>query len=201
MTHPLGAPQFEALLRQLGPDREQAAVRYEELRRRLITVFAYRHCHNPEDLADETLDRVARKLLDNAVSPEGTDPSPFVFGVAWNVARESFRGPRTVVLPERWDPPDPAVPADTVERQEREQECLDRCLRRLAPTDRDLVLKYFRAEKRAKINERSLLARQLQVTLNALRLKIHRITVALRTCVFACVDASGPGPREMASGS
>src|SRR5262245_51931924 len=64
MTQPLNSEQFEALIQRLGPDRESAGIRYEELRHRLVTVFEYRRCHDPERLADTTLDIVARRLLE-----------------------------------------------------------------------------------------------------------------------------------------
>src|SRR5262245_11300075 len=97
MAEPLRSDQFEALLAQLGPDREVAGARYEQLRRRLMAVFEYRRCAHAEELADETLDRVARKVREMGDAFDGSDPARFVFGVAWNVARESFR--RTTPLP------------------------------------------------------------------------------------------------------
>jgi len=48
MGRPLRSEQLEALLQRLGPDREQAGLRYEQLRRGLITVFGYRNCEHPD---------------------------------------------------------------------------------------------------------------------------------------------------------
>src|SRR5262245_60780717 len=107
MVHALGPDQFEALLGRLGPDRETAGREYEQLRHRLVTIFTYRRCPHPEELADETLDRVARKLLEMGTAFEGPDPTRFVFGVAWNVAKESFHSQREVPLPVAWDPAAP----------------------------------------------------------------------------------------------
>ena len=53
---------LEALLACLGSDPEQAAQHYEQIRRKLIRLFEWRGCHNPEDLADETFNRVASQL-------------------------------------------------------------------------------------------------------------------------------------------
>jgi hypothetical protein len=44
-----------------------------------------------------------------------------------------------------------------------------------------------------KINHRSAVARQLNISANALRLRIHRITLRLRECVYHCVDGRKPG--------
>ena len=191
MMNALSPDQFEALLRHLGPDREAAGRQYERLRQRLLTVFTYRRCPQPEELADQTLDRVARKLLEMGETFEGSDPSRFVFGVAWNIAKESFHRRRDVPLPDSWDL------ADTTGRDDDDEEirsqgerCLEQCLRILADAERDLVLRYYQEEKRAKINQRSTLARALAISPNALRLRIHRITQQLRQCIANCLNAS-----------
>ena len=53
---------FDALLGWLDPNREVAGQKYEVIRRRLITIFSCRGCAEAEDLADETINRVASKL-------------------------------------------------------------------------------------------------------------------------------------------
>jgi RNA polymerase sigma factor (sigma-70 family) len=185
--------QFDALLRRLGPDREVAGARYEELRRRLLTVFTYRGCGNAEDLADETMDRVARRLAEMASDDTIPDPGPFIFGVAWNVAREAIRQHRTVALPERYDPPDPRTFGSSARDEPAEQECLDRCLRCLTAEDREVLLTYYQEQGLAKIRQRSLIARELNISSNALRLRIHRLTSRLRECVFHCLETERPG--------
>jgi DNA-directed RNA polymerase specialized sigma24 family protein len=184
----LRAEEFEALLRQLGPDRDWAGARYEQLRQRLVMVFTYRGCPNAEELADETMDRVAHRLAERPGEFEGGDPTKFILGVAWNVAHESFRRRRAVALPEDWDPVDPQDPAEEDGSADR-QECLEGCLVRLPVKHQELLLQYYAEDKRARIMGRSSLARQLAMTPNALRLKIHRMTIALRTCAFACMKA------------
>ena len=103
MTHSLNPEQFEVLLKQLSPDRDLAGAKYEQLRRRLVTILTYRGCTHPEEVADETMDRVARRLAEVAPGSEIGDSTRFVFGVAWNVAREWIRRQRTVPLPDGWD--------------------------------------------------------------------------------------------------
>lgn len=194
MMKALGTDQFEALLRHLGPDREKAGRQYEQLRGRLLAVFTYRRCPHPEELADETMDRAARKLLEIGDRFEGTDASRFVFGVAWNIAKESFHRRREVALPDTWDMEDPVRFQPDEESGDRGEGCLERCLRSLDGADRDVVLRYFQDEKRARINQRSGLARELRITPNALRLRIHRTTSQLRACVHDCLEASKPRP-------
>jgi len=197
MMSPVSTAQFEALLRHLGPDRDAAGRQYEQLRQRLLTIFTYRHCAHPEDLADETMDRVARRLLEMGERFEGSDPARFVFGVAWNVARESFHRNRDLPLPGGWDMADSSGPADETDDGSREASCLERCLARLADADRRLVLRYFQEEKRAKITERSALARELRISPNALRLRIHRLSQQLRDCVGDCLDEVTPRPMRV----
>jgi DNA-directed RNA polymerase specialized sigma24 family protein len=193
MAAPLRSEQLEALLQHLGPDRDFAGTRYEQLRRRLVVVFEYRRCPHPEELADETLDRVARRIQQMGSEFDASDPARFVFGVAWNVARESFRRVPTVPLPEKWEAPVSATPAVD---DEPEHACLDRCLKRLAPSERHLVLSYHEEERSARIRRRSELAVELGLSPNALRLKIHRLTGLLRGCVTQCMDGD-----ERAEGS
>ena len=191
---------FAALLDRLGPDRDRAGERYVELARRLRTVFQYRRCPNVDELVDETLDRAGRRLLELGDRYDGSDPERYVFGVAWNVARESFKRRSPEPLPEGKEIPD-AGP-DTDEAEELRGVCLDRCLDQLPEDDRRLALEYHQGEKGTRIRRRAALARELGVSLNALRLKLHRITRHLRECVFDCLGAGGdlasipvrPGP-------
>ena len=187
MAHTLQPEHLEALLQGLASDRDVAGERYVELSRRLRAVFLYRQCPDPDELVRETLDRAGRKLVELGSRFEGRDPAPYVFGVAWNVARESFRRPSTEPLEDGRQIAGPSS-ADAEEGAERRSVCLDRCLERLPEDDRDLALKYYQGEKRAKIRQRAALADELGVSANALRLKVHRITRRLRQCVFECMD-------------
>src|SRR5215471_5942692 len=62
MKTELTAERFGSLLVALDVDRERAGERYEDLRRTLIRFFGWRNAPFPEEHADETLNRVARKL-------------------------------------------------------------------------------------------------------------------------------------------
>ena len=74
MNQNLDKNGFAALLEALGTDSAEAGAAYEELRVRLIRFFRWNQCQFAEDLADETLDRLAGKLAGSAepiVSPAG----------------------------------------------------------------------------------------------------------------------------------
>ena len=182
----ISGAQFENFLGHLSPNREQAGVRYEQLRRRLTSLFVYRRCASPEELADETLDRVAQKLDKTPPATGQPDPAGLVFGIAWNVARESFHVRQPVPLPDGCDPLDPSPPVDEPHARDRKEDCLEECLQRLSTADRTLLLTYFEKEKRARIEHRSRLAEQLHISPNALRLRVHRMTVSVRDCTYDC---------------
>lgn len=60
---------FNLLLERLDADRELAGEEYERLRKRLVKFFLVRGCHSPEDLADETFNRVATRIEKGEVIP------------------------------------------------------------------------------------------------------------------------------------
>ena len=67
--------QFEALLRLFSENREEAGNLYEAVRRRLVQFFLSKRCDHAEQLADETLNRVARRLQE-AGSIDDVAPGP-----------------------------------------------------------------------------------------------------------------------------
>ena len=169
---------FDALLNWLDPRREQAGVKYEDIRLRLIKIFTCRGCLEPEDLADETINRVSKKLPDIKDSYEG-DPTRYFYGVANKVHLEYVR---------RKPQPIPPVVPDNADEIEKEYECLEKCIEKLRPEHRGLVLDYYQEEKRTRIDRRKKLADQLGIALNALRIRAHRIRVSLYQCVQNCVQ-------------
>ena len=145
---------------------------YPRLRRKLIVFFERRHAPGDE-LADETLLRVVQQFADGR-SVENVDG--FAFGVARHLYADWTRA-RTRPLPSSVTV---TVPAST------EARCLEKCLRRAHPDERELLEAYF-VEKR----ERSALAAGLGVTLNALRQKVCKAKARLRSCIDACIHNDG----------
>src|SRR6185436_20366300 len=58
---------FASFLEWLSPDRDRAGEEYERLRFRLTTFFAQRHCRFPDELADETINRVILKSSEQQI--------------------------------------------------------------------------------------------------------------------------------------
>lgn len=104
---------FDALLTWLDP--EQAALKYEKIRGGLIKFFTTRGAVEPEDLADETINRVAHKLKDIEKNFSG-DPEPYFYRVASFVYMEYVR--RKVPRPLLPSPADP-------NQVELEYQCLE----------------------------------------------------------------------------
>ena len=86
----LSRASFDRLLSVLDPDPQRAAERYEALRRKLTKLFQWRGCARPEDLADVTFDRAARRIEEGATVAPG-DVSAYLHGVALHVAQEHWR--------------------------------------------------------------------------------------------------------------
>ena len=178
-SHILDPVGFERLLGWLDQDRERAGLRYEEIRWRLITIFAARNCAVPEELADETIDRVARRVADIEAEYVG-DKALYFFGVANNVHHEFLKRP--------------APPKDSMRQErasddrERIHHCLEQCLGKLAADSREMILRYYSQEKQAKIELHKQMAGELGVTINTLRLRVLRLKEKLQPCVKRCVE-------------
>lgn len=180
-THVLEQAQFDQLLNWLNEDREQAALRYEEIRWRLITIFAARGCNVPEELADETIDRVARRVAEIAADYSG-EPARYFFGVANNVHHEYLKRPSP--------PPDlePTIDPDP-DAQEQIHHCLEQCLEKFSSADRAMILRYYSEAKSAKADLHRQMAGEMAITINSLRLRILRMKEKLQPCIKRCVDA------------
>src|SRR5260370_34983347 len=91
---------FDRLLMWLDPDPERAGLTYEKIRWRLVAILAARGCTCPEELADETIDRVARRVIDIRDSYVG-DQAIYFLGVMNNVHHEYLKRPMMPRPPEQ----------------------------------------------------------------------------------------------------
>ena len=175
---------FDKLLACLAAEPQLAGERYEDLRRTLLKVFEWRGALFPEDCADETLNRVARRI-DEGV--EIKDIGAYCYGVARLVLLETSKAPdsKRVALDDvELSSPRPSEDADddTVEL-----ECFEECLRQLPTDSREIIVQYYSEEKRAKINHRKRLAESLGIPLNALRSRAQRTRDKLEQCIMRCL--------------
>ena len=179
--------RFNELLAWLHQNSEQAAAAYLDLRSALVKIFAWNHCSDPEGLADEVFDRVARKLPGLKDSFEG-DPRLYFYGVAKNLIKESRKAATLQVPLDGIDCPSDSSPAEEEDTREMRSACLERCLHALPPEKRDLILSYYAREKREKIIHRAEIARRLGVSIRTLRVRILRLRLGLEDCIRRCLD-------------
>lgn len=180
---------FERLLQWLDDGVDSRGERYLEIRNRLVSYFERRGRPDPDALADETLNRVARTL-----EQEGTiqtkPPAKYCYVVARFVLLEDFRRKdRHVHL--RDSGAMKAVAAGTIRTEpddeqvmfERRLARLERCLAELRGDHRELVVDYYRDERREKIHRRRRIAARLGISMNALGIRVCRIRDKLMACM------------------
>jgi len=187
---------FTRLLDWLDGGTDSHGETYLEMRRRLVAYFDRRNRPSADALADETFNRIG-KTLETCGSIATTPQARYCYTIARFVLLEDLRRERRSVpfdevrarhSPE-WGQAADADDAATV--RERRLECLDCCLLKLKPHERELAVDYYRDSQRQRIERRRDLAARLGITMNALGIRACRIRAALETCVGACCK----GPR------
>lgn len=180
---------FDALLAQLDPDRARAGELYETIRRKLVRLFEWRGCAAPEDLADETINRVARRLAEG-IELRSSDPYGYFCGVAHLVYKEILRRAareHRALESGAW----PASPAEDEAEPDHRLDSLRHCLGLLPADQQDLILRYYQGRSdpgkggagESNIRNRQALADQLGIPMNALRIRVHRVRRKLELCV------------------
>lgn len=184
-----------ALLRFLDADADRAAAEYERIRQRLTRLFRWRGCTEAEDYTDATVDRVAR-LVAGGADVRTANRYALFYGVAVNLLREHWRSvERERQAFERLAPslasaeaPDEMLAREDAEQiHTRQQQCLRRCLDRLTPDNLALIARYYASGQTLDKHQRKAVAAELQITVNALRVRAHRVRSELRTCVERCM--------------
>ena len=177
---------FRRLLEWLDQNADSAGTRYLELRQRLVMYFERRNCLGADDLADETLNRAARRLEEVGQITDAA-PAQYCYILAKFVfleytrriqAQAAFK--KSLIVG--------AAKAETetdAERRAISLSALEQCLEKLAVGDRELILEYYRGEQRAKIDQRRALAERLGLSMNALAIRSCRLRERLASCVRA----------------
>ena len=170
------------LLAALDPDSARAANRYEELRQKLIRFFEWERSEIPDRDADETLNRVARRLAEGV---EMKSPGAFAYGIARFILREQAaeakRKERALAELSTQAKPEPNPENEAL------QDCLERCLASLPPEARWLLEKYYSGSDSERIPNRRALAGELRVGANALRNRVLRLRARLEACTGECL--------------
>ena len=184
------AQEFRLLLDRLDPVEERAWELHDNLRRKLIWFFEADFPVQAEDLAEEALDRIARKLQTDTIR----DVAEFAFGIARNLRKEvSRRNLITTRLIASGAIGQPGRSHENPEQvvihqldMDRKLACYRKCLRQLDPEDRRLLSIYYPADGTDLEERREALAQELQITLGALRTKMARLREQLEKCFAGC---------------
>jgi len=175
-----GGTPFDALLERLRCDGSDGVV-YEALRRRLIQFHRIHIPAEADELADITLDRLARKIH------EGTEVGSvplYALGIARMVLHEA----RARVARRRAAEADPTLQPDEDDAQSASDtatvmSALSACLDAAGAAARALILAYYGADGAERIATRQRLAADHGISLNALRNRALRLRDALEECV------------------
>ena len=185
---------FQQFLDWLDEGADSGGEKYLEMRRRLVSYFDRRNCSSPDELADETLNRVARKLEEVGRISDAAPPQ-YCYIVAKFVLLESFRAPEhrqtnidTLSLARQAKSNLSTSPSREAEllTQNKRMHCLEQCLRTLPVDDQKMIVDYYQGEQRSKIERRSQMAEGLGITMNALTIRACRLRAKLELCVRKC---------------
>lgn len=183
---------FHRLLEWLDEGVSSAGQKYLEMRERLVSYFDRKNCMMPDDLADETLNRVARRLEEEG-KIESETAAKYCYITARFVFMESLRGkekesvPLDDVLQKEGQKLARADDRDEKEIKEKRLNCLEHCTGKLEPANREIIVRYYYGEERVKIENRRALAGELNISVNALSIRACRIREKLEACVGKCV--------------
>lgn len=179
---------FDKLLDRFSPDRDEAGKQYQIMRSKLVRSFEFRLVDSAEDRADDTINRVARRIdegkhIDNLTA--------YMYRTAYLVYLEARKEPDHFEIDFETAPALVSEPTFEDGQQEQRQRCFDDCLNNLTTEHRELILRYYEETGRAKIERRKKLADKLSIPLNALRIRAHRIRMALEKCIAECLGRQG----------
>ena len=183
----LSTESFEDLLSLLSADRDEAGVKYEEIRSGLVRFFDFKGCADAESLADETINRVALKT-DAYDTGRTKRLAAYFYGFAANVLLEHLRSVKhEVPLLEHHD--SPRFESDPFEAEKRDT-CLSLCLEKLDGPEREMIVKYYAYEGEEKVRARERLCDDFDYSIGALHTRIFRIKSTLRVCMDRCMKKS-----------
>jgi DNA-directed RNA polymerase specialized sigma24 family protein len=182
---------FARFLAWLAPDPAQAAVEYEQFRRRMTRFFAARGCWEADQLADDVLDRVASRS-DQLYGQYVGERARFFYGVARNVYYEHLRRNAAENAAQAAHVPPAPARGCTGADPEWEDRCLAACLETLSEEDRRLLVEYYQAPSSGRAAVRRQLAEDNALTTDNLRQRTRRIRERVRTSLMRYLDVENP---------
>jgi len=185
--------RFHPLLDKMDPDRNRAGEIYTSIHRRLVKFFQWRGCQEPERWADVTIDEVAKSIVAGK-EINVSDPYLYCWGVARHVLsrcwQEQKRIKRLTETETETLIEDPTkAEQEDLESQLKEHKlsCMRQCLKKLSPTEYELIIQYYQEGNEKLKKVRKALAKKLGLKLINLRTRACRIRTKLVDCVEECV--------------
>jgi len=168
---------LDELLSWFDTDRDRASALYMELRKRLV--FYFRFYYNPEDLADETIDRVLEKFKEGKIKRFGRAEN-YIWGVARNLRNENSRKRKVFSFDDAVLDEPLKEPATWTQHDEDEDlyKAIKTAINNLDEADRELFLEYVFIDERdgkSRTEMREELAAKHKINIPNLRVKIYRI--------------------------
>jgi DNA-directed RNA polymerase specialized sigma24 family protein len=190
----LSPSAFNKFLAWLDAGEDSAGQKYVEMQHRLVAYFDRKNCLNPDELADETINRVARRLEEEGAIKSET-PAKYCYITAKFVFLEYLRSAEKASLPldeglakSQVNAPGISADRDEKEIKEKRLNCLEHCTGKLDDENRRLIFRYYYGKERIKIENRRALAGEFGITVNALSIRACRIRDKLESCVGKCVE-------------
>ena len=174
---------FDGFLAKLDLDRDKAGEKYENIRLKLLKYFQWCGSVAPDIDADETINRVTRRIEEGA---NVYNLAGYIYGVAKLVHTESLKRRNQQEMESGYLVELLSTGRDSNAAQC--QECLKRCLGYLSDEDREVITEYYQYEKfEDRTTGRKRLAERLGVPLTTLRVKTYRQRLNLEACVEECL--------------
>ena len=156
----------------LDPETSAAERKYRTLRSKLVFYFGVHGRNEAEELADEVILRVLRKIEQGA-QIDSSDVVRYSYGIAKHVLQEARKSRREIPLADIAGPEGTSIGGlSRIELAVLQQQILDH----LSPEDRDLLIRYH-------LEDRKALASDLRLTPNALRIRVFRLLEQFRHIV------------------
>lgn len=177
---------FEMLLNWLNEDREIAGHKYESIRFTLKKFFYARGCTHAEELADETIDRVLKKIEVLQKTFIG-NPILYFMGVAKYIFLEYTKKDFEKELSPNLTDKDWFNDDET----ERLYFFLDKSLKKIPTKERKFILEYYSGNKKNKCQRRKQMSRNLNITNKTMHVQAFRIRTKLHKIFMENLDSAG----------
>ncbi|MGH7596459.1 MAG: RNA polymerase sigma factor [bacterium] len=187
--------RYAKFLAQFDPAPERARQKHDLLYADLIGFFTKqleqaslkRDQSSAKELANETMLRIAERAIQGEQIRSLSD---YAFRFSWNVWHEYLRQLKKDKRKIEIDDANIEISDDTDQDPDSEAskkkrlKCMRQCLDNLHPNQRELMLAHLDAKAQGTSPE---LAKQLNMTIGALRLRIFHLRVDLKACRNACL--------------